>query len=117
MCGGSGGSDESPRVMSKETFISLWSTQNNKILIGDEHGMNRYPHGISNAERQRMTARLNEYAANSKEARNAYDKAIKEGKIISPDRLSRLTSSAQGHPDNESAKAAQRILNKMGKKW
>lgn len=43
----------------------------------------------------------------------AYQDMVRSGDVRPPSRLERLRSTASGHPDNESTRAAKRLLKKM----
>ena len=86
-----------------------------------DHGMLRYPHGISNTERARMVRRfcerVNENKRNAQIAGQEYDQLSAEGKIRPPTRNERLIQIARGHEDNASVQAARRLCEKHGIQW
>jgi hypothetical protein len=49
--------------------------------------------------------------------RNEYAELAAQGAVRPPTRTERLLATAQGHPDNDSVKAARRLLDKMGVSW
>ena len=109
-------SSETPIVMSYDQF----KAKSGLTFLGDDHGMLRMPHGISKAEQNRKEKRMTEWSKNEDQAKADYDMLLQKGKIEKPKELSRterLIQAANGHPDNESTKAAQRLLEKKGIDW
>lgn len=98
--------------MTRGEFLSRWSRENHKVLLGDDHGGLKYPHGISKAEARRRDRRLSEQAANSAAASAAWQEALSRGLVREPSHDEKLEATASGHPDNPSVQAAQRVLEK-----
>lgn len=101
------------RPLSFEQFTAERGTE----PFVSEPGMHRTPGGLSGpAQRSALAglARRNEENAQQRDAlRSEYDARVESGEIRQPTRREELEARAQGHPDNPSVQASQRLLAKM----
>ena len=86
-----------------------------------DHGLLRFPHGISKAQKRRNERYEQERLLNNKIAAENADKEYSEklarGEVREPTREEALIRKANGHPDNESVQAARRLCDKKGVVW
>lgn len=78
----------------------------------------KLPHGQSKYDERKMHENAQksrqEYHAKREAAIKEYYSKIDSGEIVQPTQVERYIKAAQGHPDNASTQAAQRILKKRG---
>lgn len=60
---------------------------------------------------------MRSYSFKREQLRQEYKALVSKGKITPPNNIDRLLKTAKGHSDNESVKAARRILEKRGYDW
>jgi hypothetical protein len=85
-----------------------------------DHGFLRSTAGMSAIALKRAQERhaqaLAEYALKRETATKMYRVLVEAGEIVEPTSTERLTRRARGHPDNESVRAACRVLAKREKR-
>lgn len=78
----------------------------------------KLPHGQSKYDERKMHENAQksrqEYHAKREAAIKEYYSKIDSGEIVQPTNVERYIKAAQGHPDNASTQAAQRVLKKRG---
>jgi len=79
----------------------------------------RHPHGLTARQRKKLEKDNMKYAKEYSEKRNMaiaeYNNLVNKGEIIPKTRLEKIIDTAKhGHLDNESTKAAIKILEKRG---
>jgi hypothetical protein len=106
-------------TVSREQFVARQGSRADSMVTaiaaaspGGRARMSKKQEGrmVATADRQRAAAR-----AKDEKAGNMYDSLAKAGKVKSPkaeSRIARLTRAAQGDPNTERARAAQRLLAK-----
>jgi hypothetical protein len=99
-------------IMTKDEFIAMNGGDPNV-----DHGMLRYPHGISKAEHRRNEKRMDIQFGTLHDLRAVYAQMLGMGYFREPTDAERLVTTARGHPDNQSVQAARRICTKRGVVW
>ena len=105
-----------PRTFSKgkrEITLNEFRARNKYDIPLGEHGMLRYPHGISKAERVRIEKRLQEKSINYEKSSKEYEKLKAEGKLP---QIEETIEYKGRDEDRESVKAAARLYYKKSNK-
>lgn len=105
-----------PRTFSKgkrEITLNEFRARNKYDIPLDEQGMQKYPHGISKAERARIEKRLQEKNINYEKSSKEYEKLKAEGKLPQIEEIIEYKGKDE---DRESVKAAVRLYYKKSNK-
>jgi hypothetical protein len=106
-------------ILTEEEFLS--SKGYGMSSLGDP-AMHKLP-GLSSGSNPRnilernYAKKLAMWEEKRQELREEYQRLVSENQIRQPSRVEKLKRTALGHSDNESVKAARRILEKMGESW
>jgi len=99
-------------IMTKDEFIAMNGGDPNV-----DHGMLRYPHGISKAEHRRNEKRMDAQFSTLHDLRAAYAQMLGLGYFREPTDVEHLVTTARGHSDNPSVQAARRVCAKRHVDW
>lgn len=107
-----------PVVMDEESFLAINGAS--RLGIGDA-GLHRSVNTMSaNTHRRNVEAQAEKdrlLILRRDELRELYKQKVEAGEIRPPSYKEAVIRTANGHPDNESVKAARRIAEKRGWNW
>ena len=107
-----------PEIIDEETYLAMHGAS--KLDIGDAATHRRGQHDSDKSWSKvvnRQSKQDEELLNKREELRKEYQRKIESGELREPTRIERLVRTAQGSEDNESTKAARRILIKQGYDW
>ena len=103
--------DKSVKIIGEEDYLSLNGAS--KASLGDA-GLHKANTRISKKQWNRLidaqSKRDEKLLERREELRKEYREKVNSGEIRPPTRLEKLKAMSSGHPDNESVRAARRIL-------